>query len=164
MIVNYYRFQYRCLEDIKLLTVEDKKSSSDNYMNVQNSLQEIEYVTIMKCDSNGIENYWQRYWNDLWVLRSLWIRTRRRRFWIYTSIWWQNMRRKSTKYMLNREWNCVVYKRNWNREGRGKRGERKWREKERDRRRKGGSESNRGIPKEKFIQEREWWNRYSKGG
>ncbi len=57
MIVNYYRFQYRCLEDIKLLTVEDKKSSSDNYMNVQNSLQEIEYVTIMKCDSNGIENY-----------------------------------------------------------------------------------------------------------
>ena len=57
MIVNYYRFQYRCLEDIKLLTVEDKKSSSDNYMNVQNSLQEIEYVTIMRCDSNGIENY-----------------------------------------------------------------------------------------------------------
>lgn len=57
MIVNYYRFQYRCLEDIKLLTVEDKKTSSDNYMNVQNSLQEIEYVTIMKCDSNGIENY-----------------------------------------------------------------------------------------------------------
>lgn len=57
MIVNYYRFQYRCLEDIKLLTVEDKKSSSDNYMNIQNSLQEIEYVTIMKCDSNGIENY-----------------------------------------------------------------------------------------------------------
>ena len=57
MIVNYYRFQYRCLEDIKLLTVEDKKASSDNYMNVQNSLQEIEYVTIMKCDSNGIENY-----------------------------------------------------------------------------------------------------------
>ena len=57
MIVNYYRFQYRCLEDIKLLTVEDKKSSSDNYMNVQNSLQAIEYVTIMKCDSNGIENY-----------------------------------------------------------------------------------------------------------